>query len=108
MRLLLLLCDTVGLRCTSTVEIHAVRVEFRSVHAGEFALAVDQHAAAAAHAGAVDHDRVQADERADVLFRVMSATAFIMGMGPTASTRSMRVPFSISCRSLSVTKPLSA
>ena len=41
-------------------------------------------------------------------FRVISATALIMGMGPMASTRSMRVPFSINCRSLSVTKPLSA
>src|SRR5579863_4503665 len=41
-------------------------------------------------------------------FRVISATARIMGMGPIASTRSMRVPFSINWRSLSVTKPLSA
>src|ERR1035438_169877 len=40
--------------------------------------------------------------------RVISATARIIGIGPTASTRSIRVPFSINCRSLSVTRPLSA
>src|SRR5579862_6563304 len=40
--------------------------------------------------------------------RVISATAFIITIGPTAMTRSIRVPFSINCRSLSVTKPLSA
>src|SRR5581483_7542811 len=39
--------------------------------------------------------------------RVTSATAFIMGTGPTASTRSICVPESINWRSLSVTKPLS-
>ena len=32
--------------------------------------------------------------------RVMSATARIIGIGPTASTRSMRVPFSINCAQL--------
>ena len=40
--------------------------------------------------------------------RVMSATARIIGIGPTASTSSMRVPFSISWRSLSVTSPFVA
>src|ERR1035437_6983361 len=33
-------------------KIHTVGIEFGAVHAGELALAVDQHAAAAAHAGA--------------------------------------------------------
>src|SRR5579872_1487684 len=41
-------------------------------------------------------------------FRVNAETAFIITIGPTATTKSMRVPFSINCRSLSVTKPLSA
>ncbi len=40
--------------------------------------------------------------------RVISATARIIGIGPTASTRSIRVPLSINCFNLSVTKPLSA
>jgi hypothetical protein len=40
--------------------------------------------------------------------RVNAETAFIMTIGPTATTRSIRVPFSINCRSLSVTNPLSA
>src|SRR5208283_2767968 len=42
-------------------EVDAVRVKFRPVNAGEFTLAFYQHAATAAHSGAVDHDRVQAD-----------------------------------------------
>ena len=76
------------------VEIHEVRVELRAVDAGELAFAVHQHATAAAHPRAVNHDRVQAYDGADCSFRVMSATALIIGIGPTARTRSMRVPLS--------------
>src|SRR5271169_3328593 len=43
-----------------------MRVEFWAVDAGELALAVDQNAAAAAHAGAINHDRVETDHRVDV------------------------------------------
>jgi hypothetical protein len=43
------------------LEVHAVGVELGPVHAGELASPVDAHPAAAAHARAVDHDRVEAD-----------------------------------------------
>src|SRR5580765_4879631 len=43
-------------------------VELRTIHAGELALAIDQHTAAAAHAGAIDHDGVETYDRVDVLF----------------------------------------
>src|ERR1017187_8394431 len=36
-------------------KVHAVGVELRSIHAGEFTFAVYQHAAAAAHPSAVNH-----------------------------------------------------
>src|SRR5579864_7553912 len=49
-------------------EIDAMRVELGPIDTGEFALSVDQHAAAAAHASAVDHDRVEADNGVDILF----------------------------------------
>jgi hypothetical protein len=49
-------------------EIHAVCIELGTVDAGEFAFAVDHHAAASAHPGAIDHDRVKADDGVDVFF----------------------------------------
>jgi len=44
-------------------EVDEVAVEVGAVDAGELRLATDGHAAGAAHAGAVDHDRVQRDHR---------------------------------------------
>src|SRR5450755_4936388 len=44
-----------------------MRVELRPIHAGELAFVSHQHAAAAAHAGAVDHDGVKAHQCTDVL-----------------------------------------
>ena len=49
-------------------KVHFMRIEFGSIYAGEFALAIDHDAAAATHSGAVDHDRVQADHGPNVLF----------------------------------------
>jgi len=46
-------------------EIYLVGVEFGAVDAGEFRFVVDRDPAAAAHAGAVDHDGVQADNGMD-------------------------------------------
>ena len=40
-------------------EVDRVRIEIRPVDAGELHLAADRHAARSAHAGAVDHHRVQ-------------------------------------------------
>src|SRR5687768_8552220 len=42
-------------------EVDVVGVELRPVDAGELAVVADQNAAAAAHARAVDHDRVETD-----------------------------------------------
>ena len=47
------------------VEIHQVAVEIGAIHAGELHLAADRDAARSAHAGAVHHDRVQADDGGD-------------------------------------------
>src|SRR5579864_6948743 len=47
-------------------KVDAMRVELGTVDAGEFALTVDQHTATTAHAGTVDHDRVEADDGVDV------------------------------------------
>ena len=47
------------------VEVDVVGVELGTVDAGELGLAADRHAAAAAHAGAVDHEGVQGDGRGD-------------------------------------------
>src|SRR5579864_2292986 len=47
-------------------EVDAMRVELGTVDTSELALAVDQDAATAAHASAVDHDRVEADDGVDV------------------------------------------
>src|SRR5579864_8372680 len=43
-----------------------MRVELGTVDTSELALAVDQDAATAAHASAVDHDWIEADDRMDV------------------------------------------
>ena len=44
------------------VKVHQMPVKVRAVHAGELRFAPHRHAAAAAHAGAVDHDRIHADD----------------------------------------------
>ena len=44
------------------VEIDLVRIEFGPVDAGELDVVADSYAAPAAHAGAVDHDRIHADD----------------------------------------------
>ncbi len=49
------------------VEVHLVAVEVGPVDAGELDLVADLDAAAAAHAGAVDHHRVQADDGLDLV-----------------------------------------
>src|SRR5512136_841903 len=48
-------------------EIDLMTVEFGAVHAGELHLAAYHDPAAAAHAGAVDHDRVEADDGFDAV-----------------------------------------
>ncbi len=48
-------------------EVHVVRVELRTIDAGVSGHAADHHAAAAAHAGAVDHDRVERDRGRDLV-----------------------------------------
>src|SRR5208283_4607280 len=47
------------------LEVDFGSVELRTIHAGKLTLVVHQHAAAAAHAGTVHHDRVQADHGLD-------------------------------------------
>ncbi len=49
------------------VEVNLVGVELGAVDAGELHLALDVDPAAAAHPGAVDHDRVEADDGLDVV-----------------------------------------
>ena len=44
------------------VEIHQVAVEIRAVHAGELHFAAHGDAAGSAHAGAIHHDGIQADD----------------------------------------------
>ncbi len=48
-------------------EVDRMRVEVRTVDTRELHLAADADAARAAHAGAVDHDRVERDERLHVM-----------------------------------------
>src|SRR5580698_6594157 len=48
-------------------EVNARGVELGPIDAGELALVVDQHTTTSAHAGAVDHDRVEADNGLDLL-----------------------------------------
>ena len=49
------------------VEINLVSVEFGAVYAGELRSLSGEHPAAAAHAGAVNHHRVQAYDRLDLV-----------------------------------------
>ena len=75
------------------VEIDQMAVEVRAVHAGELRLAADGQAAAAAHARAVDHDRVHADTTVFTsYFLVTAQTNFIMTSGPMAMTSSYSLP----------------
>ena len=55
--------ETIG----QTVEIHQMAVELRTIHAGEFCHSADHDPAAAAHAGAVDHDWIEADKGLDAM-----------------------------------------
>src|SRR5437016_13922555 len=54
-----------GIALDEHFEVHAMRVEFGAIDAGEFALAIDENATTPAHAGAVAHDGIQADNGAD-------------------------------------------
>ncbi len=54
-----------ALRCIRTSKFTMRGVELRTVDAGKLALVAEQHAASAAHAGAVDHDGVEADHGLD-------------------------------------------
>ena len=54
-----------GVALHEDVEVDDGGVELGAVDAGELALIAEQDAAAAAHAGAVDHDGVEADHGAD-------------------------------------------
>src|SRR5206468_6593491 len=62
-----LFCLTIsGVALHKYREVDAMSVELGTVHAGKFTFAIDQDAASAAHASAVDHDGIKADDRADV------------------------------------------
>ena len=56
-----------GLTAGELVEVDQVTVELGAVDAGELDLAAHRHAAAAAHAGAVDHERVERDDGLDAV-----------------------------------------
>ena len=58
-------------------EVHPMSVELRTIQAGEFALAIDRNATASAHAGSVDHDRVQAEDGSNLLFGLCPARCFL-------------------------------
>jgi len=49
------------------VKIHQVSVKFGTIHAGELDFVAHLHATAAAHAGAIDHDGVEADRGTDAI-----------------------------------------
>jgi hypothetical protein len=74
-----------------------VAVEVGAVDTGEPHLAADGDAARAAHAGAVDHDRVQRHQVFTPNGRVVSTQARIIGSGPMATTRSGGPAVSTSC-----------
>ena len=76
------------------VPIDQMPVELGAVNAGEACFAADFHPAPAAHAGAVDHHRVQADHRATPKGRVASVQNFIMIAGPIAYTQPIRLDVS--------------
>src|SRR5208282_3242453 len=64
---LLLLTAVCPIALNQHGKVHLVRIELWSIHTGKLALIVHQHAAAAAHAGAVNHDGIEAHESANVL-----------------------------------------
>ena len=86
------------------VEVHLVAVEVGAVHAGELHLAAHGEAAAAAHAGAVDHNGVHAHGGGDLVLLGQQAN-FIIIRGPMANTWSNFTPLWMSSSSLPVTKP---
>ena len=51
-----------ALSCQQQIPVDLVSVEIRSVDAGELCFAAHGYPAAAAHTGAIDHYRVQADD----------------------------------------------
>ena len=61
-----------ALAAHEALKVHEVTVKFRTVDAGEFRLIANRHAAAAAHARAVHHNRVEGNDRmnAEVTRRV--------------------------------------
>ena len=67
-------------------------IEVGAVNAGELGNAAHRNAAAAAHAGAVHHYRVQADDGLDAERLVVCAQNFIIMLGPMAMTRSTFSP----------------
>ena len=50
-----------------SLKIHQVSVEFRTIHTSELDLVAHLHAAAAAHACAIDHNGVKADRGWDTI-----------------------------------------
>src|SRR5450756_1279259 len=64
---LLFLLEILPLAGHQQIEVDLVPVELRPVDADELRLAADADAAAATHAGAVHHDRVEADEGLDAI-----------------------------------------
>jgi len=80
------------------------RVEVRAVDAGELHLAAHGHAARAAHAGAVHHDRVRLTMVLTLCGAVTSEQAFIITIGPIATHSSGLCSARYSC-SATVTKP---
>src|SRR5450759_1830220 len=64
---LLLLLEVLPLTGHQQIEVDLVPVELRPVDADELGLAADADPAAATHPGAVNHDRVEADERLDAI-----------------------------------------
>ncbi len=86
-------------RSCKLVEVHQVAVEIGAVHAGELHLAADRDAAGSAHPGAVHHDRIQADHGRNAEGPCDFAHAFIIGIGPMATTS--RTFFSLASTSAS-------
>ena len=87
------------------VVVDLVPVELGAVHAGELGFASHRDAAPAAHAGAVHHDRIQADDGLDPVLGVTLETNFIIGTGPMATANCVSSLSSTSFRA-SVTNPL--
>ena len=69
-------------------------VELRGRRRSKPRVAVDLDAAPAAHARAVDHDRVQTDDRLTPKGRVVCEQNFIITAGPMANMAPIRFPAS--------------